>query len=121
MIAEGEDMKPDVEEVEVIDSDDDEDDMEDFGLEYDETMETFPRFPAYDPGLKKVTGSLTGIVEDILKIIEANPCNSNHVKCFQSNGKKLLHIPKPKVIRIALLGDTGAGKCQQSPKSEVDC
>lgn len=82
----------------------------DLDAQYNERMEELPKLPAYHPDLPKITASLTGTIQEVLNIIEANPCDSTHVQGIKTKGQGLLEIPKPKPVRIALLGDTGAGK-----------
>ena len=83
---------------------------------YNERMEVLPKFAAYDSEVPKIGNGLTSKTQDILTILDANPCSSPVVKSFQSKAKELMEIPNPQPIWIALLGDTGAGMqtCQAS-------
>ena len=77
---------------------------------YHERKEPFPSHPAFDPELPNLAKNIVGIVKETVDVIEANPCQTEHVRNNLSKAYKMLKIPKPEPIKIALLGDTGAGQ-----------
>lgn len=84
---------------------------------YNERQEPFPEHAAFDPELPKLAVHLVSIVKETIKVIEATPCNTEHVQNNLTKAQGLLEVPKPKPIKIALLGDTGAGRSSSSPCS----
>lgn len=94
-----------------LDDGDDEENLDvDLDENYNERMEELPKLTAYDPDLSKIGEKLTSTIEGILAIIAAEPCDSDVVRGFQSKANALREVPKPQPFKIALLGDTGAGK-----------
>ncbi|KAM3423220.1 hypothetical protein BST61_g669 [Cercospora zeina] len=77
---------------------------------YNQGQEPYPQLPAFDPAFSDTEIGLTGIVERIVDIVDRNPCKSSYVKNFRAKAEELRTIPRPQPMRIALLGDTGAGK-----------
>lgn len=76
---------------------------------YCEGKETYPKLPAYDPVFSETETGLTGIVEHIIDLVDRFPCKSTYVKNFRAKAEGLRAVPRPQPMRIALLGDTGAG------------
>ncbi|PIB00158.1 hypothetical protein CB0940_02595 [Cercospora beticola] len=77
---------------------------------YCEAKEAYPKLPAYDPVFSEIENGLTGIVEHIIDLVGRFPCKSTYVKNFRAKAEELRAVPRPQPMRIALLGDTGAGK-----------
>lgn len=76
---------------------------------YHEGKEPYPKLPAYDPAFSDIEAGLTGIVEQIIDIVDRHPCKSSYVKNFRAKAEELRAVPRPRPMRIALLGDTGTG------------
>jgi hypothetical protein len=76
---------------------------------YNERMEAYPELAAYDAEVPLIKEKLVGIVEQILSVFGINGCQTPFVMKQIARGKALLQIPPPEPIKIALLGDTGAG------------
>ena len=76
---------------------------------YHERKEPFPTHPAFDAELPELAENIISIVKGTVEIIEANPCQTEHVQSNLSKAHEMLNIPKPEPVKIALLGDTGAG------------
>ena len=73
-------------------------------------MECLPSTAAYDGELEIIKTDVIRIVTRMLGIIEQNPCDSCALQKLAAKGPDLLQIPKAEPVRVALLGDTGAGK-----------
>lgn len=77
---------------------------------YNPTTETYPTCPVYHKDMPKLSSDLTEIPKKIVGILQQYACESGPVKFHQKAAEILFEIPTPKKLRVALLGDAGAGK-----------
>ncbi|KAI7480340.1 hypothetical protein KC357_g4002 [Hortaea werneckii] len=77
---------------------------------YSERGEPYPKLSAYDEAIPRIKYAYTGIARQVLSIIEKNPCDSAALAKFVAKAPDILCIPKPRPVKIALLGETGVGK-----------
>lgn len=86
---------------------------------HNEDSEECPKYAVYDKEFVKTVNELRDIPKRALKILYESECTSKRVRGCTSNAEDLSHFPKPKREKVALLGNTGAGKyidpeCQMS-------
>lgn len=77
---------------------------------HNEDSEECPKYAVYDKEFVKTVNELTDIPERALKILYESECTSKRVRGCTSNAEDLSQFPKPKREKVALLGNTGAGK-----------
>ncbi|KAI6891891.1 hypothetical protein KC318_g12729 [Hortaea werneckii] len=77
---------------------------------HNEDSEEYPNYAVYDKGFVKTVNELTDIPKRALKILYESECTSKRVRGCISNAEDLSQFPKPKREKVALLGNTGAGK-----------
>ena len=89
-----------------------EDDMFEPGeCQWSESKESFPVSPAYDPRFEAIAKGLVSCIGEIKAIFAANPCQTDAVNSILEKIPEIETIPDTPNIRIALLGDAGAGMC----------
>ncbi|KAI7295295.1 hypothetical protein KC340_g15848 [Hortaea werneckii] len=79
-------------------------------IEHHEDSEGFPDRLAYDQAFVHTVAELTGIAKRALKIFHESQCTSKRVRGCTAHADELSQFPKPKLEKVALLGNTGAGK-----------
>ncbi|KAI7542689.1 hypothetical protein KC331_g7824 [Hortaea werneckii] len=77
---------------------------------HNEDSEEYPNFAVYDKEFVDIVNELTDIPKRALKILYESECTSKRVRGCISNAEDLSQFPKPKREKVALLGNTGAGK-----------
>ncbi|KAI7383354.1 hypothetical protein KC336_g18393, partial [Hortaea werneckii] len=77
---------------------------------HNEDSEECPKYAVYDKEFVKTVNELTDIPKRALKILYESECTSKRVRGCTSNAEDLSQFPKPKREKVALLGNTGAGK-----------
>ncbi|RMX97892.1 hypothetical protein D0868_10403 [Hortaea werneckii] len=77
---------------------------------HNEDSEECPKYAVYDKEFVKTVNELRDIPKRALKILYESECTSKRVRGCTSNAEDLSHFPKPKREKVALLGNTGAGK-----------
>lgn len=78
--------------------------------EYEESSEPYPRRAAFDKDFAQVGQDLVSIPSQIVDIVDDSGCDSRRAKSCRKNANELARIPKAHREKIALLGNTGAGK-----------
>jgi len=81
-------------------------------VEYHEDDEAYPECAAYDKDFMDVGKRLVAISKTVIDIFNQSSCNSNRVQGFRRDADELAHVPQITCKKIALLGNTGAGKCK---------
>ncbi|KAI7283963.1 hypothetical protein KC345_g2598 [Hortaea werneckii] len=79
-------------------------------IEHHEDSEGFPDRVVYDEAFAKTVAELSDIANRALKILRESQCTSKRVRGLTTNAEELSQVPKPKCEKVALLGNTGAGK-----------
>ena len=97
------------------DDDDDEDDEnyvdeENSAEKYDESVEEYPKHPAFDHRPYPDQSRSYWHRQINHGDCGGESCDSTHVQNFQTKATELQNIPRPQPPKIALMGDTGAGK-----------
>lgn len=77
---------------------------------YSERQEPYPACAMFDPDVPEIKLSLEGISKHALTVLEEHPCNNFLVEQFKRKAQELVTMRKPRAVRIALLGNAGAGK-----------
>lgn len=106
---------PDEEDEEDQDADGENDDsFESIGEEnattYDESQEPFPACVVYDSGIEDIKKRLTLIPNAILQILPKDSIKSKSLNMHIAKAKEISEFPKTAGIKIAILGNAGAGK-----------
>lgn len=91
------------------DSDDDAQDITG-ECEHDENDEPFPGCIAYDRKFATVIDSLVSMPRTAVDLLNISDCNSSRVQNVRACAEPICTMQKAKRERIALLGNTGAGK-----------
>lgn len=81
-----------------------------FDCEYEECEEPWPTCIAYDSAFSQLKCDLNSIPRAALKIIDESGCHSQRVLSLRKNALELTTVPRSNREKIALLGNTGAGK-----------
>ncbi|RMZ03151.1 hypothetical protein D0860_06920 [Hortaea werneckii] len=79
-------------------------------IEHHEESEGFPESVVYDEAFVKTVAELSDIAKRAFKILRESQCTSKRVRGLTTNAEELSQVPKPKCEKVALLGNTGAGK-----------
>ncbi|GAB1732998.1 hypothetical protein NU195Hw_Modified_455t1 [Hortaea werneckii] len=79
-------------------------------IEHHEDSEGFPDRVVYDEAFAKTVAELSDIAKRALKILRESQCTSKRVRGLTTHAEELSQVPKPKCEKVALLGNTGAGK-----------
>lgn len=77
---------------------------------HDSNMEEYPKCAVYDSAIETISTNAIKIPQKVLDVLAQHGCKSTHVEHQVDSARKLLDIPRSKKLRIALLGDAGAGK-----------
>lgn len=93
-------------------SDEDHDSPEEIlnDCEYDESVEGWPSCVAYDGAFEQLREDLNSLPREALKIIDASGCYSQRALSLRERADELTRLPRADREKIALLGNTGAGK-----------
>lgn len=77
---------------------------------YDESQEPFPACVVYDSGIEDIRKRLTLIPNAILQILPEDSIKSKSLNMHIAKAKEISEFPKTAGIKIAILGNAGAGK-----------
>ena len=81
-------------------------------ITYSQSQETYPSCTYYDDDIPEIVERLTAIPQRVLDILSKHDCDRKHVETQRSKAEALLSVPDTTKLRIALLGDAGAGMLQ---------
>lgn len=76
---------------------------------YSQSQETCPSCTYYDDDIPAIVERLAATPQRVLDILSKHECNTKHVGTQRRKAEALLTIPETTKLRIALLGDAGAG------------
>ncbi|KAI6808123.1 hypothetical protein KC332_g13506 [Hortaea werneckii] len=79
-------------------------------IEHHEDSERLPARSVYDGAFVKTVAELSDIAKRALKILRESQCSSKRVRGLTTHAEELSQVPRPEREKVALLGNTGAGK-----------
>ncbi|KAI6870639.1 hypothetical protein KC338_g2956 [Hortaea werneckii] len=79
-------------------------------IEHHEDSEGFPDRVVYDEAFAKTVAELSDIAKRASKILRESQCTSKRVRGLTTHAEELSQVPRPEREKVALLGNTGAGK-----------
>ncbi|KAK5718248.1 hypothetical protein LTR17_015698 [Elasticomyces elasticus] len=78
--------------------------------DYYEAQEEYPNIPIFQQGIADIEAECNKKLVEVQSMIIRHCCDTPAVREFDRRAKDLQHIPKPKTIRVALVGNSGSGK-----------
>lgn len=90
------------------DIDEESDDEEEAG--YDDSEETLPQHPAFDPKIGDLLQQAADLMSMLKSIIEKYNNDSEDLQTMFQRAAKAMEVPETKPKIVGLLGDTGSGK-----------
>lgn len=92
------------------DSDDSDDDDLDAREVYTELKEDLPKHPMYDDETIGIAKRCQARVMQVEMILSKSKCATDRVRGFRQKAANIRVVPKPKLVQIAVLGDSGVGQ-----------
>ena len=77
---------------------------------YDESQESFPAHPAFDPAIKGVRTRAEASVKRLDSLLEPYASVNKDLGNMKAKSAEVMKTKTPRTIRVGLLGGTAAGK-----------